>query len=242
MAEPTGGAGPGAGRRRARVASARDGAQDAAPARPYHHGAVRERLVAEALALAGESGAAGVSLREAARRVGVSHAAAYHHFSDRAGLIAAAATEGMWRLAAALERAERDEAGDPAERVCRISAAYVDFALGEPAAFRLMFATEVAHKARFPELRAASDAAAAPLLRALQLWRGEASGAIGEDVRQLAVTLWSLVHGLSVLALDRQLDEGELRVPAGDRAGSPRELASRATRLLLAAEREAREQ
>jgi AcrR family transcriptional regulator len=225
MAKDTSG---GNARRRRGSADPRQDQKQRGPVRPYHHGAVREQLVAEALKLARSEGAPGVSLREAASRVGVSHAAVYHHFRNRVELIAAAATDGMLRLARSLERVEQRPAGTATERVCRIGVAYVEFALTEPAAFRLMFATEVAHKAQFPELRAASDAAAAPLLRALRAWSGSASGATDVFVRELGLAIWALVHGLSVLALDNQFDEGELSISSPNRIASYREFARNA--------------
>lgn len=221
MAVDRNGSSPATRKRRAAVIPRRAGKQKPSPSRPYHHGAVREKLIAEAFVLADEGGLAAVSLREAARRVGVSHTAAYHHFPSKAEIVAAAAAIGMWRLAADLERAEDEYTNDAAERICRISNSYVEFALRNVAAFRLMFAPEVAHKTCFPELRRASDAAAAPLLRSVQRWHErKASDHVDEEVRKLAIAIWALVHGLAVLAIDAQFDEGELSVPAGDRAGS----------------------
>jgi AcrR family transcriptional regulator len=181
-----------------------------------------------------EGGLEAVNLREAARRIGISHSAAYHHFGDKAGMVGAAATEGMRRLARELEKVEAKEAVDPAERICRIAAAYVDFAMRNPAAFRLMFAPEVAHKEGFPELRMASDEAAAPLLRALAVWRGSPGHLDEEELRELAVSIWLLVHGLSELALNAQLDEGELRISSPRTDDPYREIAWRAAARLLA--------
>jgi AcrR family transcriptional regulator len=170
-------------------------------------------LIAQALTLADEGGLAAVSLREAARRVGVTHAAAYHHFPDKTGIIAAAATEGMCRLADALERTENEPARSSADRVARLAAAYVEFAQIERSAFRLMFSPDVADKSRFPALRSASDRAAAPLVRSLSRWADGDGVVIEEQIRELAVTIWSLAHGIAVLALHGQFDEGELCFP-----------------------------
>jgi hypothetical protein len=120
------------------------------------------------------------------------------------------------------------------ERICRIAAAYVDFAMRNPAAFRLMFAPEVAHKDGFAELRRASDEAAAPLLRALAAWRGSPGRGNEEELRELAVSIWSLVHGRSELALNAQLDEGELRISSPRTDDPYREIAWRAAARLLA--------
>jgi AcrR family transcriptional regulator len=225
---------PAGRKRRARVVLRPAGKQAPSRSRPYHHGAVREKLIAEAFILAEEGGLAAVSLREAARRLGVSHTAAYHHFSGKADIVAAAAAIGMWRLAANLERAGNQTNSDALERICRLAAAYVEFALQNAAVFRLMFAPEVARKAGFPELRRASDAAAAPLVRALQDWRKRKNREhVDDEVRELAIAVWAMVHGLAVLAMDAQFDEGKLSVPAGDHAASYGAIARRAIGQLL---------
>lgn len=156
-----------------------------------------------------------MSLREVARRAGVSHAAVYRHFPHRAGLIATVGTEGMWRLAATLERVERDAAArSPTERIAELGVAYVGFARRHRAHFRAMFAREVARKAQLPELRSASDAAAAPLLRAVEAARaaGELPSTRG---REIALAVWSLAHGIAMLDIDEQFAEGELSLRGG---------------------------
>jgi AcrR family transcriptional regulator len=198
----------------------------------YHHGALRQALVAEALALIADEALESVSLREVARRAGVSHAAVYRHFPDRAGLIAAVGTEGMWELAAALEEVERASEGEsPAERLVELGASYVMFAQRQPAHFRAMFAREVAGKSEHPALRAASDAAASTLTRLVEA--AVRSGEIpADDAREVALAIWSLVHGIASLACDRQFDEGALSLPRGSGGEVTRLVRNALTRLL----------
>src|SRR5262245_23788463 len=104
----------------------------------YHHGDLRRALLDAALEILAEGGAAGLTLREVARRAGVTHAAPYRHFEDKAALLAAVAEEGFRAVyAEMLARSERVK--DPVERLYQIGAAYVLFAVTHPAHFRVMF-------------------------------------------------------------------------------------------------------
>jgi AcrR family transcriptional regulator len=177
--------------------------------RPYHHGDLRRALVDAALELVGEQGVAPLTLREVARRAGVSHAAPYHHFADRAALLAAVAEEGFRALTAAMLRA-RDRAGpDPRRRLQEIGVAYVEFATGHPAHFRVMFSGELAgQQADCPGLDEAGASSYGVLLDALRACVG------GEPGPALAAAAWSIVHGLAVLWID-----GPLRREAPGKAG-----------------------
>ena len=76
------------------------------PTRPYHHGSLRPALLAAALAAIGDAGPTALSMRDVARRAGVSHAASAHHFGDKAGLLTALAAQGYQLLAGELEAAQ----------------------------------------------------------------------------------------------------------------------------------------
>ncbi|MFF2275423.1 TetR/AcrR family transcriptional regulator [Agromyces sp. NPDC058126] len=148
----------------------------------YHHGRLRETLIDEAAAAIDERGVDALSLRELARRAGVSHAAPAHHFGDRSGLLTAIAADGFERLAEALGAAGADfvEAG----------VAYVRFASEEPGRFAVMFRTELL-RLDDPALEAARDRAGGIL----------ASGAVGAlgDARADRLAAWSIVHGFATL-------------------------------------------
>jgi AcrR family transcriptional regulator len=118
----------------------------------YHHGALRRALLDAALATLEEGGE--ISLRAVARRAGVSHAAPYHHFTDRKALVAALAREGLASLVQALESAGR-QVEDPRLELLEIGVAYVRFSTENRALFRLMFSAELADREGLPELQAA---------------------------------------------------------------------------------------
>ena len=157
----------------------------------YHHGDLRAALLDAGLALVEEDGLEGLSLRGVARRAGVSHAAPYHHFSDKAALLSAIAARGF----DALDRDIRERrAGAPADRLQSAAVAYVGFAVEHPELFRLMFSGSVSPEAD-PELHAAASRAYAHI-----------TGPLGDEAP--AVAAWSLVHGLAMLLLDAQIGEG----------------------------------
>ena len=107
--------------------------------RPYHHGDLRASLIAATEAIILERGVNGFTLREAARRAGVSPAAPAHHFGDATGLLSEVATLGFREFGAALRTADEVGGSDPSDRLYRQGIAYVTFALDNPARFLLMF-------------------------------------------------------------------------------------------------------
>ena len=165
--------------------------------RAYHHGALKAALLDAADALLDEGGAGAVSLREAARRAGVSATAPYRHFADKEALLAALATRGFEQFGAALDEAARD-ASDP---LAAMGLAYVRFALARPGRFRLMFGPGI-DRSRFPELQAAAARAFERLVAGV-----EANPRPGRepDARTGAIAAWALVHGLAQLFLDGML-------------------------------------
>ncbi len=143
-------------------------------------------------------------MRAVARKARVSHMAAYHHFADKAGLVAAVAEEGFRALRREmLERIERFP-DDPTARLRESGVAYVVFAVKNPNLFRVMFGPQTADSSRHPGLAEASSAAFDELLG---LVRGsQRSKATSDDAtRQVGVTAWALVHGLAMLCIDGQL-------------------------------------
>lgn len=166
----------------------------------YHHGNLRAALVEAGLAQLREGGSAEPSLRELARRVGVSANATYRHFADKEALLTALAAEGFRQLAAAQLQAAL-AADEPVGRFFATGRAYVHFAREHPALFRLMFG-RFALANRSEELEVSAGLAYEGLRHgvaaALRLMPDS------EDVTVAAMHAWSLVHGLSHLILDGQ--------------------------------------
>jgi AcrR family transcriptional regulator len=173
--------------------------------RAYHHGALRPALIAAAEAVIAERGVDGFSLREAARRAGVSPSAPSHHFKDKGGLLTAIATAAFQELGKALE--EANAAGDRKERLRRQGIAYVDFALRQRARYDVMWRAGLLDRDD-PEYLAASSRAFALLDGAV---RGVSGGSPSADDLAIApsIAVWSLVHGFARLALDGAFGTGE---------------------------------
>ncbi|MBD5634544.1 MAG: TetR/AcrR family transcriptional regulator [Candidatus Eremiobacteraeota bacterium] len=178
----------------------------------YHHGDLRNALLAAARALVSEGGIDGFGLREVSRRAGVSHTAAYNHFANRSALVEALVIEAFAALTAALRAAEFG-ATDPLRRLQDVGVAYVRFAYERQAEFRFMFRPEHCPDpgSASVELRAATSAAYAPLADAIAA--ALSAGAIAGNAQTLALTAWSGVHGLASLIVD-----GPLRNEALDSA------------------------
>ncbi|MFF3454792.1 TetR/AcrR family transcriptional regulator [Streptomyces sp. NPDC002730] len=164
--------------------------------RTYHHGDLRRAVLTAALDVIRTEGPSALSLRDLARRAGVSHAAPAHHFKDRSGLLTAIATEGYDLLAASLA-----DAPDLRERGVH----YVRFAVEHPAHFQVMFQPDL-YRPDDPELLAAK-ARATEELRA-----GVADRTPAEDAGLMGIAAWSIAHGFATLLLSHNLDR-----PVGDR-------------------------
>jgi AcrR family transcriptional regulator len=160
--------------------------------RPYHHGELRAALLSAAGELLEKGGSAALSVREAARRAGVSHNAPYRHFPSRESLLAALAAEGFEILGETM-RAAHAAGGLRAQ-----GEAYVSFALENPQRFRVMFGGELRIAER-PDLQQAATRAFEVLSSSL------AENTAGQAARDASVAAWALVHGLAHLLLDEQI-------------------------------------
>ena len=173
----------------------------------YHHGDLAPALVRAAEKLVAGHGAEEVSLRAIAREAGVTHAALYHHFSDRQELLAAVAASGFRALRQSmLERAESAE-GPPLTQLQEAGVAYVLFATRNPHLYRLMFRAQIADRHRYPDLQEAADAAYAALGSLLSR-TGAGQSAMSED-HPAGRAAWGTVHGLAMLLVDGRVSEGD---------------------------------
>jgi len=195
--------------------------------RPYHHGDLRRALLDAALGILREEGAAALTLRAVARAAGVSQAAPYRHFADRAALVAGVAEESFGRLRESMLRAvERSSGGDGRRALRQIAFSYLDFAFEHPAEYRVMFGPDLTSRGEnLPEGFAAARLSVFELLRQGIVRLQQAGRVRPVDPTQMALSAWALVHGLAMLTLDGQV--------ANSGGVPPREVARTATDLIM---------
>jgi AcrR family transcriptional regulator len=170
--------------------------------KPYHHGNLREALLAAAIALIAEVGPTAFTLREVARRAGVSHNAPYRHFRDRDDLMAAVAAQGFHELTHAMVEAATPKS-DAADRLKYAGLGYVRFALRSPEHFTVMFDAPIS-KRKHPDSAAAAEEAFSTLLAFVKGCQ-DAGRLPSGDSRQMALLAWTMVHGIAKLATTGRL-------------------------------------
>lgn len=164
----------------------------------YHHGNLKDALIDAARELVAERGPAGFTLAEAAKRVGVTGAAPYRHFADRAALMKELATRGFALFDAQQKAAWQDGKPDAVTAFRRMGASYLRFCKAEPGLYSAMFGTQqspasLAANASFETLLMATVAV-------LAQYGVPAGGAAA-----LASRIWALSHGVAMLSMNQFL-------------------------------------
>jgi len=170
--------------------------------RRYHHGDLRRVVLEAAVKEIGVGGPAALSMREIARRAGVSHAAPAHHFGDRRGVVTAIATEGFGLLHLATSRA----ASEP-DTLLQIALAYIRFALEYPAHFDVMFRPDIL-RLDDRDLVSARDSAFETFYGVV---RNSLNQPADAEFTGAVVAAWAIVHGFATLWLS-----GSLSLEFGD--------------------------
>ncbi len=171
------------------------------PGGHYHHGDLKYALVEAAENLLKKNGPEGLTLRQTARAVGVSHTAPYRHFADKNELLAEVATGGFYTLKQVLKQVMENGEGD---RLFEMGMAYVLFAIQQPHLYRLMFGPAFRNRAPHPQLEQAAEDAFAELVELIQVGQDNQHFRSG-DTREFGTILWALVHGMANLVIDGQV-------------------------------------
>lgn len=172
----------------------------------YHHGNLRESLIEAAIEIIAERGRSEFTLRELAKRLGVTHAATYHHFKDKDDLLSTVAERGYKEMGEYLEEVSEKGDQNPIMKMRRMGAAYVRYAFENQAYFRVMFGQKFADINAYPEMEEAGKATKdmmEGLVRA-----GQQAGIYSQDhdVEELIAISWATVHGLALLTINGYFD------------------------------------
>ena len=169
------------------------------PANRYHHGSLRVALIDATRRLLLDRDPEALSLRQAAREVGVSANAPYRHFADKDALLAAVAAEGFKALTESFRNtASTNGSNGTRRRLEAIGEVYGEFAVREPGLVRVMFGPRLRAADRHPGLDEAEREAFAELVQAVE----EAGATTPEEAIRSAVGLWSVMHGFATLKAD----------------------------------------
>jgi AcrR family transcriptional regulator len=158
---------------------------------------LRQRILEISEQLLDTEGLSALSMREVARRSGVTHQAPYHHFGDREAILAELVTRGFDELTHRMAQAnELLAVAGRREAAINSGLAYVGFAIDHPGLFRVMFSPELCDHSRFPAARQSGEASRAQLDQMVAGVHGPSA------VETLAMVYWSQVHGLAGLIID----------------------------------------
>jgi len=162
----------------------------------FHHGDLREVLIAATRELLIEHGPDGFTLADACRRAGVTTAAPYKHFRDKQEILEEIVTRGFDQLTDSNARAVAEKGSGTLEGITAMGISYVEFAVAQPAIFRLMFGELKKSK----KVDGTGDACLKNVVEEVALYcRRHGHTA---DAQAIAVRLWTFVHGASSLELD----------------------------------------
>ncbi|HEY2734476.1 MAG TPA: TetR/AcrR family transcriptional regulator [Polyangiales bacterium] len=179
---------------------------------------LRQRILQASVELIEDEGLAKLSMREVARRAGVTHQAPYHYFADREAILGEIAEQGFRLLTEHVERdVIRTEHRSVAQRISALARTYVDFACAHPAHFRIMFRPELVNMDRCPGADAQGDIAFSTVTRVVHEAVQAGLPAVPSEAALVAM-LWSFAHGLACLVLDGPLAKKQELIEPGFKA------------------------
>jgi AcrR family transcriptional regulator len=177
---------------------------------------LRRTVLDASLELIEAEGLAALSMREVARRAGVSHQAPYHHFGDREGILAALAADGFSQLHDDMQKAIASTKSR-SKRIEAVGNAYIEFALKYPGYFKIMFRSELVDLDRFDDVRKIADETFALVTSVVE----PASPSRGANDPQLvSITAWAIAHGIATLLLEGKLSRRFGKRRSAQRAGA----------------------
>jgi AcrR family transcriptional regulator len=170
----------------------------------YHHGDLKNALIEAGIEILASEGVHALTLRKVAQKAGVSHAAPYAHFADKQALIAAISTAGYQKVQSCMEHVWQENQEDPLRLLVRTAWEYVQFAVSEPAHFKITFSGVVEKEQDYPALVEATQKSM--MLFTQIVTKCQDAGILRPGPAELtAVSLWGAIHGLVMLRLEAQI-------------------------------------
>lgn len=164
----------------------------------YHHGNLKEALISAGLEILSQKGMEGLSLRNVAKRIGVSHAAPYNHFPDKQALLAAMSTAGHEQLHQTLLETFEKFKHNSTDIIIEIAWAYLQFALDDPNRFKLMFSGVLEEERNHPAYMEIAQKSISLFEEIIAFCQSK--GQLAEsELKSIAIKLWSSVHGFTYL-------------------------------------------
>ena len=176
----------------------------------YHHGNLKQALIAAGQEILSKQGVEGLSLRKVAKKVGVSHTAPYNHFSDKQALLAAISTAGHEQLYQALLDTFDNSKHNCRKIIPEIAWTYLQFALDDPGRFKLMFSGALEEESDHPDYQQIALKNIMLLDEIISFCQGSGQLTQGQ-VQPAAIKLWSAVHGFTILMLENQFPKEYLQ-------------------------------
>ena len=170
----------------------------------YHHGDLKNALIAAGADILSKEGVSALSLRKVAQKAGVSHTAPYAHFADKQALIAAISTEGYKKLYEQIAQAAEQYRSEPLRRLVESSWAYVQFALDEPDHFKVTLSGMIEKEQDYPAFVETAKQTFALVVEVVA--QCQQAGILRQGASDLtAVSVWALIHGFVTLLLENQI-------------------------------------
>jgi AcrR family transcriptional regulator len=170
----------------------------------YHHGDLKNALIAAGADILSKEGVSALSLRKVAQKAGVSHAAPYAHFADKQALIAAISTEGYKKLYEQIALVAEKYRLDPLRRFIEASWAYVQFALDEPDQFKVTLSGMIEKEQDYPAFVETARQTFALVIEITE--QCQQAGLLRAGAPDLmAVSVWALIHGFVTLLMEHQI-------------------------------------
>ncbi len=174
----------------------------AKPAPNYHHGNLREALLAASVDLISQQGIQSLSLRKLAQLVGVSHTSCYHHFKDKDALLAAVAEQGFMQISEGLTAIMQNPQTPILDKLKLAVSGYVTFAVKNATQYELMFGRDLWQGENHDQFQRVAKDSFRQYVHLFEQFQQQGILAPSENPLRIAQLLWSTLHGLAKLASD----------------------------------------